>query len=546
MRVNQQLSGWLRRVAVVALIGGLFASGRQLSASEQTTTPLESQQPVQVPSVPPPTPGSVIKVTADDAVRMALEKNLNINAARLNPQIQDFAVAQAQAVWAPSLFATFDRRNSNSPPSSFLAGAADTITDARFATSGGVQQQLRWGGNYQISLDGSRSTTTGFTSFNPTLRSNLSAQYDQPLLRNFTIDAFRQQYLLSRNERDVADIQLTQQITNTSRAVRYAYFNLVGALGGLQVARQSLDLALESLKNNRTRVEVGTMAPIDILEAEAEVASNEEAVILAENNIRSAEDALRVLILDPAQADYWTARLEPAEQPTLAPVAIDIDAAVANALQNRTDVQNLKKQLEANDINIKFFDNQRLPNVDLRATYGLVGLGGTQYIFGQEGFPPPILGTTNRPFGDVLRDVFGNDYRAWSIGVQIGYPIGTSQAEAGLARNRLERTQGQTSLRALELQVANSVRDAGRLVNTNLKRVEATRKAREFAERRLEAEQKRFTVGLSTTFQLFQAQRDLARQRQNELNAMIDYNRSLIDFETVQIAPLGGGGIVRN
>ena len=224
-------------------------------------------------------------------------------------------------------------------------------------------------------------------------------------------------------------------------------------------------------------------------------------------------------------------------------MAIDIDAAVTNALQNRTDLLNLKKQLEANDINIKFFENQRLPNVDLTATYGLVGLGGTELGFLPDSGFPPVLDpskTQNRPFADVLRDVFGNNYRSWSIGFQIGYPLGTSQAEAGLAANRLERRQGQTSLRALELQVATSVRDAGRLVTTNLKRVEATRKAREFAERRLEAEQKRFTVGLSTTFQLFQAQRDLARQRQNELNAIIDYNRSLVDFETVQVVPVGG------
>ena len=327
--------------------------------------------------------------------------------------------------------------------------------------------------------------------------------------------------------------------------MRYSYYNLIGAVGGLQVAQQSLDLARESLKNNRTRVEVGTMAPIDIIEAEAEVASNEEAVILAENNIRSAQDALRVLILDPNQADYWTAQLEPSEQLTVAPVPIDIDAAVSNALQNRTDLQNVKKQLEATDVNIKYFENQRLPDVNLRATYGLVGLGGTELGFiPNSGFPPqidPTL-TSRRGFGDVIRDVFGNDYRAWSVGFQIGYPIGRSTADAGLARNRLTRTQGQTSLRALELQVATAVRDAGRLVTTNLKRVEATRKAREFAERRLEAEQKRFTVGLSTTFQLFQAQRDLARQRQNELNAVIDYNRSLVDFETVQVAPAGGFG----
>ena len=544
MSFSQQKGCWRRRAVMVALVAGVFVFGRQVSASEQAA-PGAGQQPAVPALGTAQAEGPVIKVTADEAVRMALEKNLNISAARLDPQIQDFAVAQAQSVWAPSLFASFDRRSSNAPPRSFLVGAAPTITDSRFFTNAGVQQQLRWGGaSYQVSFDGARSTTTGFTAFNPTLSSNVSAQYDQPLLRNFKIDQFRQNFLLSQNQRQVADIQLQQQISNTSRAVRYAYYNLVGALAGLEVSQKSLDLARESLKNNRTRVEVGTMAPIDIIEAEAEVASNEEAVILAENNIRSAEDALRVLILDPAQADYWTARLEPAEQPTLAPVAIDIDAAVANALRNRTDLLNLKKQLEANDINIRYFENQRLPDLNLQATYGLTGLGGTQFQFDplDERFPPEPIGTTNRPFGDVLRDVFGNDYRAWSIGFQVGYPLGKSNAEAGLARNRLEKTQGQTSLRALELQVATAVRDAGRQVTTNLKRVEATRKAREFAEKRLEAEQKRFTVGLSQTFQLFQAQRDLARQRQNELIAIIDYNRSLIDFETVQVAPIGGLG----
>ena len=122
--------------------------------------------------------------------------------------------------------------------------------------------------------------------------------------------------------------------------------------------------------------------------------------------------------------------------------------------------------------------------------------------------------------------------------MNFSYPLGTSQADAAVASGRLQRQQGAVNLRDLELQVATAVRDAARQVDTNLKRVEATRKARDRAERRLEAEQKRMTVGLSTTFQLFQAQRDLARQRQQEVNAMIDYNRSVIGFEAIQIAPV--------
>ena len=145
-----------------------------------------------------------------------------------------------------------------------------------------------------------------------------------------------------------------------------------------------------------------------------------------------------------------------------------------------------------------------------------------------------------RSFRDTLRNILGNDFRTWSVQLQVNYPIGTSEAEAGLAQGRVQRQQDVTNLQVLELQVTAGVRDAARQVDTTLKRVEATKKAREFAERRYEAEQKRMTVGLSTTFQLFQAQRDLSQQQLAELNAMIAYNRALVNFEAVQLVPVNG------
>jgi outer membrane protein TolC len=285
------------------------------------------------------------------------------------------------------------------------------------------------------------------------------------------------------------------------------------------------------------RVEVGTMAAIDLVEAQAEVARNEEGVINADARIRSAEDRLRALVLNPSQADFWTIRLEPSEQPTLSPVPIDIDGAIRNALANRTDLAQTRKRLETTDINISYLRNQKLPGLDLTANYNTVGVGGTQFVFG-EGFPPPILAQSQRSFAAALGDVFGNDFKTWSLQLNLSYPLGTSTAEAGLAATRLQQRQEQTTLREQELLIATAVREAGRQVQTNLKRVEATRVARELMERRLEAQQKRMTVGLSTTFELFQAQRDISSARVNELNALIDYNRSLVDFEAIQIAPI--------
>ena len=139
-----------------------------------------------------------------------------------------------------------------------------------------------------------------------------------------------------------------------------------------------------------------------------------------------------------------------------------------------------------------------------------------------------------------MRDIFGNDFKTWSVQLQVTYPIGTSEAEAGLARGRVQRQQDVTNLRELELLVTAAVRDAARQVDTTLKRVDATRKAREFAEKRYEAEQKRMTVGLSTTFQVFQAQRDLTQQQLAELNSVIAYNLALVNFEAVQLVPVNG------
>ena len=523
--------------AALALV--LFASGRVVSASGQGSPQPPASPAPQIPVSTSTADGATMRLSADEAVRMALENNLGIQAERLSPQINTLNVSQARAAYAPVLFSNFLSRNSTQPPSSFITGSGSILTNESFSQNGGLQQNVPWGGGrYTFSIDGSKVTSSAIDSrYNPQLSSNLSAQYVQPLLRGFKTDSLRQQIDTSQNNQVIADIGLREQVTLTTQAVRNAYFDLIGAVEGYKVSLQSLQLAQESLKNNNTKVEVGTLAPIDIIEAEAEVASNEEAVINAEARIKTVEDRLRYLVLNPSQPDFWTVKLEPTDAPALTPIAIDVEGAITNALANRTDIARLKKQLDNVDVGVRFAENQRMPGLDVVANYNVIGYAGTQFVFG-EGFPPPVVDQSVRSFSSALRDVFGQDFRTWSVALNFSYPLGTSQADAAVASGRLQRQQGAVNLRDLQLQVATAVRDAARQVDTNLKRVEATRKARDRAERRLAAEAKRMTVGLSTTFQLFQAQRDLARQRQQEVNAMIDYNRSIVGFEAIQIAPV--------
>ena len=486
-----------------------------------------------------PPDADVRRLTVDEAVRTALENNLGVQIARIDPSIQDLSVAQARAAWFPTFTSALQAASADSPSNSFLSGAQGPKTsDDRVVTNVGVGQALPWGGTYSVGWDSTRSTTTNiFSNFSPQLRSSLALSYRQPLMRGFSIDTARQQVLVSEKNREIADVTLRQTVATTSRAVRHAYWDLAYAIAALDVQRQSLDLARESLRNTRARIEIGTIPPVDVVESEAEVAQREETVIVGEAQIATAEDALRALVFDPAAADFWTLRIEPASAPTFAVSAIDADAAVRAALGSRTDLQQTQKNLEATEVNMRYFRNQTLPDVTASVDYGLAGLGGSQFVRGA-GFPGPVIGQTERGFGSVLGDLFRNDFPSWTASLNLSYPLGPTPQNASLARARLQYSQSQTQLRNQQLQVATEVRQAARQVVTNQKRVETTRVSRQLAERRLETEERKLAAGTSTSFFVFQAQRDLAQARSNELRAILDYNRSLVDLETVQDAPL--------
>jgi outer membrane protein TolC len=273
------------------------------------------------------------------------------------------------------------------------------------------------------------------------------------------------------------------------------------------------------------------------------VASREEAVILAEASIGQSEDGLRTLIFDPATPDFWTMNLKPTDTAPFQLQAVDLAGATSRAIQERTDLIAARKRLDITDYNLKYFKNQTLPGLNLQFAYNSTGLGGTQLVRGGDGFPPPVIGTLEKGYWDMMKDVLGAKFPTWQFALNVNYPIGNSIADASYARAKVEKRQTDISLRDLELQVAQQVRDSARTLLANSKRVDATKAARVLAERRLEAEEKKFAAGMSTSFEVFQAQRDLSQARSNELRAVLDYNKSQVDYETVQVAPVSGGGV---
>jgi outer membrane protein TolC len=500
----------------------------------------------QAPARPPvavAAPGGALDLTLDEAVALALEHNLDIAVERLNPQTFDLQIAGVRALYRPVLTSTVGQNNVTQLPTNQLVGTQAVQNDQSTFNFGGTQLLPWGGGNLTLGFNNRRQdSTSSFNTFNPQYNSTFSALFVQPLLRNLRTDPTRTQLRITALNRDVSELQLRATITNTLAGVRSAYWDYVYAVDQLQVARRSLELARKLLEDNRIRVEVGTLAPIDVVQAEAEVASRLQEEAQGEAQARTAELSLKRLIVSGADDPRWRAQLKPVDRPAFAPAPIDLDGALRRALDARLDLAEARKQLQANDLSLRLLGNQRLPAADLSASYGLQGIGGARLVR-DSNLGGQVVDTIPGGYADALRLLRGRDFPQWNLALNLSYPIGGSLADANYARAQIVVRQTQAQIRALELQIATDVTNAALLVESNQKRVEAARAARELAQRRLEAETTKFEVGLSTNFFVVQAQRDLAQAENIELRTRLDYQKSLVDYDRVQATSLGSAGI---
>ena len=314
----------------------------------------------------------------------------------------------------------------------------------------------------------------------------------------------------------------------------------------MDVQRQSLELAQDLARQNKARVDVGQSPPLDLVSARAEVAQREENLLIAQSNARQAEDRLRILILDTASQSFWDAQIEAVDRPTLESVMPDLDAIISKALDSRLDLKRARDELANAETNSTFTKNQTLPDLRFQVNLQTNGLAGTRLIR-TGAFPGTVTGSEPVAFGVAMDQVWRRDYPTWTLGVNVTYPLGRGIEDAVAARARLEEQQARVRLRSLEMRAVRQLRQAAWQMELNAKRIVTSRAARALAEERLSTETKRFEVGMSTSFLVVQAQRDLATARNNELGALLEFNRSLIDFESLQQAgpaASGAGGSV--
>ena len=481
-----------------------------------------------------------LRLTVDEAVRRAIDSNPDLAVVRAGTQVEAARLSESESAYTP-VFSTVVGTSSNvTPPSNFLLGETGVDTNDLF-TSTGVRQRVPWGaGTWSASWDTSRTTTNSpLTAFDPTLASGFQLAYSQPLLKDRKMDLARMQTVIARRNLETSDLRVRESIVQTTAAVKQAYWTLKAALANVTVQQRSLELAQELARQNRARVDVGQTPPLDLLQAEAEIAQRREGVIRATTAAGDAEDRLRRLIMDPGDVAFWKTRIDPIDEPAVAGALPDLDGVIA-AAGGRLDLERARRDIANIATAVDFFADQRRPDVRLETSFRSSGLGGTRFLR-SGGFPGTVTGTINRGYGGVLDDMFENAYPTWSVGLTVSYALGRSYEDAGLARAQVERRQATQRLASLQLDIAETLRRAVRQVQSTGERIEAARAGTTVARQRLDVEQRRFEVGLSTSFLVTQAQRDLLQSEVNLLQATLDHQSALVSYEALQQAPAPGG-----
>jgi outer membrane protein TolC len=478
-----------------------------------------------------------LPLTIEEAVRLAIEHNADLSIVRLDGDVQLARIAQSRSAFTPLFATTFARASNATPPSNFLLGTGG-VTVADLFSSTGVQQRLQWGGGaWSLSWNSARTTSNSpISSFDPSVQSGFQFAFSQPLVKDRSVDEARHQYGIAKRNQAISDLQLREAVVQTVAAVKQAYWLLKAAQANVAVQQQSLDLAVELARQNRIRVAAGQNPPVDLVQAEAEVAQRRDNLIRATATAGDAEDGLKRLIIDPSDAAFWNVRLNPVDEPSTGGARPDVNGAVEKARSDRSDIARAGVELQNARDTVEFLDNQRRVDVRIEGSYGANGLGGTQLLRG-DGFPGAVIGRQDRGLGDSLGQVFTSDFPTWSIGFTVNYPLGHSYEAASFARAEVERRQKEQAIASLQVQAVETVRRAGRQIQSAVERIDAARAGETLAQQRLQDEQRRYDVGLSTTFLVTQAQRDLVEARVTLLQTLLDYESALVNFEAVQQAP---------
>jgi outer membrane protein TolC len=471
-------------------------------------------------------------MSLQDCILAAVKNNLNLSAEIIGPDVAAAAARRAGEVFFPKLSFNIGQQKSNTASYSGLEGTAQMTTD--FSDYQGILRQfLPTGATFTGFLYSYKnSSNQGYQTINPRFGATLSFNFTQPLLRDFGFRMSRRQIIIARNGQEVSEQRLRQALVDMVYDIEQAYWNLVYSRENLKVQQESLKLARDLLAKNTRELEVGTIPPIELLSARAEVASREADILQAEAQVKNDQDTLRTLLNLPREKGAPGTAILPTETPQAEPVSLSFEEARTRALTHRPDLATSQADLRTSRLNLTYARNQTLPNLSFEASYWSPGISGTQILYQDDNpLTGVIVGTVPGGRNLAFKDAFKFKYENWFVGLTFDLPLESVVSRAQATQARLETEQAALRLRNLEEQAVLRVEIAVRAVETNYKRTQAYRVARELAEQRLAAEEKKLAAGMSTNYTVLQQQRDLALARTNEIQARVDYSVSLAALE---------------
>ncbi len=464
-----------------------------------------------------------LNLSLEDAVELALRRNLSLIAQRYDLSRSAEVIRQNLGIYDLTTNATYSFSDQSSQAGSALDGAA-VVQSERQAFNFGIDQLTPFGGTASFDYNSSRNASNSqFLTFNPQYPVTLSLSFVQPLLRNRGKLPTNRSLILARTDRLISLETFRSQVIDTVQQVEDAYWRLVQARKQLEVSVESLDLARELHDRNRVKVEVGTLAPFELVQSEAGIARRESDIIRNEAAVGDAADNLRRLVNLP-EGDLWLLDINPVTEPGMDPVEVDLSTALRAALEDRTELRSQAYQLDRLEVNSAYFKNQKKPRLDLSVNYGSNATDGVTV--------DPATGVIVRD-GDIfdsLDTALARDFDGWGAQLNFAFPIQNRAAKANSAIAEISLEQAQRETTDLEQQITTEVRSAVRQLQAATQQVRATRAERVAQEKSLEAERKRFENGMSTSFQVLQIQEDLSTSQSSEVQAVTNYRIQLATY----------------
>lgn len=493
-----------------------------------------------------------VTLSLDQALALALERNLGLAVQRYDRESFRLGIEQALAIYDLNLTADLGLSDSTSPAASNLDGADVRATEGQ-SLNFGVSQLTPFGGTVSGNWTNNRSkSNSSFALLNPSYSVGLGVEYRQPLLRNFGRENTEYRIRIAELDSSISRETLEQQATLLAQQVTNAYWELVEARQQVEVAEESLALAKQLHDINKVRVEVGTLAPLELVQSEAGIATREEEIIRARARVGDAEDTIR-RFLGLGEGQFWDLGIRPASAPQGTRFEVDPEAAWKLAIDGRPELRSRRVDLQKREIELTYRQDQTKPQLNLVVGYGFSGIGGDTAITCDtfavtSGLCDPsqlgeIIGERSGGWDDAAEQVLDRDFDRWNVQLAFSMPLQNRAAKTSAALARLDLDRARVSLKDLEQLVLTEVRKAARGVRTAAQQIDSAKVSRQLAEKNLEAEQKRYDNGLSTSFQVLQIQEDLSQARSREVTAVTGYERAVTEYRRATGSLLSSLGV---